>query len=132
MGNSYNSSGDYRIEISGWGLDNSFFVERADLLWAANGEKQVQVHRALAEGAVVFIRLLAMEPSNGTVPVAYRVHSVSPMDRNGRCQISLAQLHPRPQESPAEKTASKVVEDPQRVRNVHEFELALEHEEILQ
>jgi hypothetical protein len=50
MGNSFNSPGDYRIEISGWGLDNRFFVERTELLWAANGDKQVQVHRALPEG----------------------------------------------------------------------------------
>ena len=65
MGNSFNSSGDYRIEISGWGLDNSFFAERTDLLWTASGEKQVQLHRALPEGAIVFIRLLASEPSSG-------------------------------------------------------------------
>lgn len=131
MGNSYNSSGDYRIEISGWGLDNRFFVERTELLWAANGDKQVRVHRALPEGAVVFVRLLASEPSAGTVPVAYRVQSIVPMDRNGRCQMRLAQLHPRAQESPAGKIASKASEDPGTVRRMHEFELQLEHEEIL-
>ena len=131
MGNSFNSSGDYRIEISGWGLDNRFFVERTELLWAANGDKQVQVHRALPEGAVVFVRLLASEPSTGTVPVAYRVQSIVPMDRNGRCQMRLAQLHPRAQESPAGKTASKASEDPGMVRRMHQFELQLEHEEIL-
>ena len=132
MGNSFNSTGDYRIEISGWGLDNGFFAERADLLWAANGDKEVQLHRALAEGAVVFIRLLASEPSSGTLPVACRVQSVAPMDRRGCCKVRLAQLPPRPQESPAEKMASKGVEDPQKVRSVHKFELELEHEEILQ
>jgi hypothetical protein len=126
MGNSYNSSGDYRIEISGWGLDN-----RTELLWAANGDKQVQVHRALPEGAVVFVRLLASEPSAGTVPVAYRVQSIVPMDCNGRCQMRLAQLHPRAQESPAVKTASKESEDPGKAQRLHEFELKLEHEEIL-
>ena len=63
MGNSFNSPGDYRIEISGWGLDNSFFAERTDLRWTAEGEKQVQLHRALPEGAIVFVRLLASEPS---------------------------------------------------------------------
>lgn len=131
MGNSYNSSGDYRIEISGWGLDNRFFVERTELLWAANGDKQVRVHRSLPEGAVVFVRLLASEPSAGTVPVAYRVQSIVPMDRNGRCQMRLAQLHPRAQESPAGKIASKASEDPGTVRRMHEFELQLEHEEIL-
>ena len=132
MGNSFNSSGDYRIEISGWGLDNSFFAERTDLLWTGDGEKQVQLHRALPEGAMVFVRLLASEPSSGSIPVAYQVQSVVPMDCNGRCQISLAQLHPRSKESLAEKTASNWSEDPQRVCDVQEFEVELEHEEILQ
>ena len=94
MGNSYNYPGDYRIEISGWGLDNSFFVERTELLWTSDGEKQVHLHRALPEGAVVFIRLLASEPSTGTVPVAFEVQESVPMDCSGRCRISLARLHP--------------------------------------
>jgi len=132
MGNSFNTSGDYRIEISGWGLDNSFFVERTDLLWTADGEKQVQLHRALPEGAIVFIRLLASEPSNGSVPVAYQVQDVVPMDRNGRCQMRLAQLHPRWKESLNGKNASNGSEDSRRVCNVQEFEAELQHEEILQ
>ena len=132
MGNSFNSSGDYRIEISGWGLDNSFFAERTDLLWTADGEKQVQLHRELPEGAIVFVRLLAMEPSSGSIPVAYAVHSVGPMDCNGRCQMRLAQLHPRSKESLAGENASNGSEDPRRVCDVQEFEVELEHEEILQ
>lgn len=130
MGNSFKSPGDYRIEISGWGLDNSFFVERTDLHWTAEGEKRVQMHRALAEGAIVFIRLLAPEPTSGTVPVAYRVQSVTPMDCSGRCQMGLAQLHPRSKESQTGKSASNGLEDRRRVSNVQEFEL--EREEILQ
>lgn len=132
MGNSFKSPGDYRIEISGWGLDNSFFVERTDLHWTAEGEKRVQMHRALAEGAIVFIRLLAPEPMSGSVPVAYRVQSVAPMDCNGRCHMGLSQMHPRSKESLVEKSASNQSEDRSRANNVHEFELELEHEEILQ
>jgi hypothetical protein len=132
MGNLLNSSGDYRIEISGWGLDNSFFVERTDLLWTAGGEKQVQLHRALTEGAIVFIRLLSSEPSRGSVPVAYRVQGVVPMDCNGRCQMTLAQLHPRSKESPAAKYASKGLEDLQRVCETRETEAEFQLEEILQ
>ena len=132
MGNSFNSSGDYRIEISGWGLDNSFFAERADLLWTADGEKQVQLHRALPEGAIVFIRLLASEPSSGSVPVAYQVQDVVPMNCNGRCQMKLAQLHPTTRESLGWKNASNVSEDSQRVCDVQDFEELLQHEEILQ
>jgi hypothetical protein len=89
MNKSIHSHCNFRIEISGWGLDNDFFAERTDLLWTADGEKRVQLHRALPEGAIVFIRLLASEPSRGSVPVAYQVQDVVAMDCNGKCQIRL-------------------------------------------
>jgi hypothetical protein len=132
MSDAINQPGEFRIEISGWGLDNSFFAERTDLLWTSDGEKQVQLHRALPEGAIVFIRLLASEPCTGSVPVAYRVEGILPMDCNGRCQMRLAQLRPRLKESLAGKTASNVTEDSRMVCNVQEFEIELQHEEILQ
>ena len=132
MGNSFDYPGDYRIEISGWGLDNSFFVERTDLQWTTDGEKRVQLRRTLQEEAVVFVRLLSDEPSSGSLPVAYQVEGVKPMDRNGRCQMRLAQLNPRSKESLAMKSASKDLEGSRRVCNVQEFELELQHEEILQ
>jgi hypothetical protein len=131
MSQSFNRPDDFRIEISGWGLDNSFFAERTDLLWTSDGEKHVQLHRALPEGAIVFVRLLASEPSSGSVPVAYRVEGVVPMDCNGRCQMRLAQLRPRLKESRAEENASNSSEDPKRVCDVQEFEEQLQHEEIL-
>jgi hypothetical protein len=123
---------DFRIEISGWGLDNSFFAEKTDLLWTSDGKKHVELHRALSEGAIVFIRLLASEPSSGSVPVAYRVEGIVPMDCNGRCQMRLAQLRPRSKESLAGETASNGSEDSQRVCDVREFDEQLQHEEILQ
>ena len=132
MGDSFNYPGDYRIEISGWGLDNDFFAGKTDLLWTADGEKQVQLHRALPEGAIVFVRLLALEPSSGSVPVAYQVQDVVPMNRSGRCQIKLAQLNPTSRESLGWKNASNGSEDSRRVCDVQEFEEQLQHEEILQ
>ena len=131
MRNSFNSSGDYRIEISGWGLDNSFFAERAELLWTAGDEKQVQLRRELAEGAVVFVRLLSSEPSWNTVPVAYRVRDVLPMDCNGRCRMRLDYLLPRGKESSGGKNASKELEDSQRACNTAEAEMNVALEEIL-
>ena len=131
MGNSFNDCGDFRIEISGWGLDNTFFVERADLLWTSEGAKQVKLHRALPEGAMVFIRLLAPEPSSGTVPVAYQVQEIGPMDCSGRCQIRLAQLHPRSKESLARKNASNWSEDSRTVCDVQQEEEELQYQEVL-
>jgi len=131
MRNSFNSSGDYRIEISGWGLDNSFFAERTELLWTAGDEKQVQLRRELAEGAVVFVRLLSSEPSWNTVPVAYRVRDVLPMDCNGRCRMRLAQLTPRGKESPVGQNASKDIEDSHSACNRIEAGTNVALEEIL-
>jgi len=131
MGNSFNDPGDYRIEISGWGLDNNFFVERTDLLWTSEGGKRVQLRRTLREGAIVFIRLLASEQANGSVPVAYEVREVIPMDRNGRCQIQLERLHPLGKESSKRKNASKLSEDSKRERNLHEVVRAQQQEEVL-
>jgi len=132
MGNSFNHPGDYRIEISGWGLDNCFFVERTELLWGADGGKQVCLHRVLAEGNVVFVRLLPWEPTTATVPVAYEVQAVTPMDRDGQCRVSLAQMRPRLKESPRQEVASNFAGDSRRVRDVQE-ELAADmtHEEVL-
>jgi hypothetical protein len=117
---SLNEPGDYQIEISGWGLDNSFFVERTGLRWTADGEKQVDLHRAIPEGAVVFIRLLAIDSSNGTIPIAYQVQGVTPMDCRGCCHVRLAPLRPRSKESLMPKNASNRSEDSTKARDVQE------------
>lgn len=135
MGDSSNSRSNYPIEISGWGLDNDFFTERTDLRWNGGDEKQVSMHRTVAEGAIVFVRLLSSEPSNNSVPVAYQVERAEPMDRNGRCVLKLAQMHPRSRRSPAAQDASNPLEDyveeKQSRCNAGEAETALEPEEVL-
>jgi hypothetical protein len=131
MGNSFKSSGDYRIEISGWGLDNCFFAERTDLIWKAGDEKQVQLRRELAEGAIVFVRLLSSEPSRNKVPVAYQVRGIRPMDCNGRCQMRLVQLRARAKESSSGQNASKLVEDSKSVCVTMQAETNVALEEIL-
>ncbi len=130
--NSFNCPDDFRIEISGWGLDNSFLVERTDLLWTSDGEKHVQMHRALPEGAVVFIRLLASEPSNGSVPVAYRGSRRCADGLQWAMPDEIGATRPKSKESPAWKNASNVSEDSERVCDVREFGNVLQHEEILQ
>ncbi len=131
-GNSFNAPGDYRIEISGWALDNSFFVERTDLRWTADGEKQVHLQCPLPEGALVFGRLLAAEQSTGSVPVAYRVRGVMPRDSQGRYRMKLLQMHPRSKESLGVDPASNSAEDSQGVCDATKAEVKLHYEEILQ
>jgi hypothetical protein len=131
-GNSFNAPGDYRIEISGWALDNSFFVERTDLLWTSDGQKQVHLQWQLPEGALVFVRLLAPEQSIGSVPVAYRVRGVLPMGSQGGCRMGLEQMHPRSRESLGARPASNNAEDSQRVCDATKAVAQLQHQEILQ
>lgn len=131
MGNPCNLPGDYQIEVSGWGLDDGFFAERTDLLWTSDGEKHMQLHRALAEGAIVFVRLVGPESSTGTVPVAYRVQTIVPMDCNGRCKMALVQMHPRSKESLVAQPASNQLEAPPDRCDTTEAGTPLQYEEVL-
>jgi hypothetical protein len=131
--NSFHAPGEYRIEISGWGADNSFFVERANLAWKAGGEKQVHLFRVLPEGAMIFVRSISSDPSNLSVPVAYKVKTVLPMDSEGRYPVNLVRMHPRSKES-GESFSSGIASNKQEARRqceTNDLETTLEHEEIL-
>ena len=112
---SFNSPGSYPVEVSGWGLDGDFFVEKAELVWTPAGEKSMQLRRALAEGAVVFILLLRTESLDVCFPVAYTIKEAELIDCHGRCRMTLAQLDPRvrviSKESIRVKSASNEQED---------------------
>jgi hypothetical protein len=88
-------SDNYRIEISGWGLNNRFFVEKTNLPWLEGEEKKLRLHHALPDGAIIFVRLIAPENPYSSVPVAYQVENVQPMNPEGLCEMRLLQLHPR-------------------------------------
>jgi hypothetical protein len=133
-GNSSHASGEYRIEISGWGGDNGFFVERANLIWRAGGEKQVHLFRVLRAGAMIFVRSISSDPSNLSVPVAYKVKTILPMDSQGRYPMNLVQMHPRSKES-GESFISGIASNTQEARRqceTNDSEMTLEQEEILQ
>src|SRR5258706_6484591 len=89
------TEGNYRIEVSGWDLNDFFFVEKTGFLWSEGGEKRLLLHHALSEGAVIFVRLMAPETSSGLVPVAYQVENIKPMNSTGQCETRLVQVHPR-------------------------------------
>ena len=101
-------SGSYRVEVSGWGLNDAFFVEKTDLVWTRGGEKKLLLRHSLASGAIIFVRLAAPGVSCNSVPVAYRVENVEPMNCAGQCEMRLLQLHPRSKESCMGNTASEI------------------------
>ncbi len=120
------------MEVSGWGLDNGFFVEKTNLVWNAGGEKRVQLHRQLPKGAMVFIRLVAYQCASGPVPVACQVEGVGPTNGDGRCQIKLKQLHPRSRESLSAKGASNELKESAKASDAQDGDVDLQREEILQ
>jgi hypothetical protein len=132
MNNTFNSPGTYRIEVSGWGLDNCFFDEKTEILWSQTGDKYVLLHRTLLEGAMIFVRLLDSEPKKSSVPVPFQVKAVRAMDCNGQCEMRLEQMTPRIKAPNRGVTASYRQEDSQRPCELSENALQLEPEEILQ
>ena len=132
MADKFNSPGNYRIEVSGWGLDGGFFVEKTELHWSPSGVKQVLLHRALPKGAMIFLRLLSSESMEGSVPVAHEVNGVQPMDCDGRCEMQIQQVHPRSKAPYTGGSASYIPEDSFSAREPRESSIQLEPEEILQ
>ncbi len=88
-------STSYRIEISGWDLDENFFVEKTELDWSEENGKRVFLRRPLRERAVVFIRLIAPTASGHSLPIAYQAEKVQKAKANGLWEVQLIQLHPR-------------------------------------
>jgi hypothetical protein len=132
MADIFNFPGNYRIEVSGWGLDNSFFVEKTDLLWSQTGQKLVLLRRVLFKGTMIFVRLLTSESMEGSLPVAYQVADVRPVDCNGQCEMQLLRLHRRSKAPHSGGTASNVSEDSLSTCEPRESSTQLEPEEVLQ
>ena len=123
--------GNYRIEVSGWDLNDFFFVEKTELLWSEGGEKRLLLHHALSEGAVIFVRLMAPETSSGLVPVAYQVENVKPMNSTGLCEMRLLQVHPRSKAHTRSNFASLSAEYSSKTEEPMESSIELELEEVL-
>jgi hypothetical protein len=84
----------YRIEISGWDLDENHFVEKADLEWSES-RKMVRLKHALRKGALVFIRLLGETKQASDYPLAYEIVEVKYQQQDQAYEALLAQVHPR-------------------------------------
>jgi hypothetical protein len=124
-------SANYRIEVSGWGLNDAFFVEKTDLLWTEGGEKKLLLHRTLRDRAIIFVRLIAPETSYGSVPVAYLIENVKPMSSAGLCEMRLLQLRPRSKAHTASRVATLSPKYSSNVVERREDLTLAEHEEAL-
>lgn len=126
------SQGSYSIEVSGWGPDNIFFVEKTDLHCSQSGEKRVLLHRTLNEGAMVFVRLLPQEYVGGSLPVPYEIQSNKHVESNGLYEMSLLRVRPRTKAPIEGRPASYEVEDSIGTCEPRGSSAQLEPEEVLQ
>jgi hypothetical protein len=83
----------YPVEASGWGSDQSFFVEKCELEWNEETGKYVVLTRSLSPGAMVFLRLLLPSSPDRSLPVPYHAQPVG-FTREGRRQFRLEQVQP--------------------------------------
>ena len=87
----------YRVEVSGWDLEEQFFVERAALEWSEGEQKRVFIHRHARPGGLLFVRLLEHSSPSTSFPVAYRVREVHERDRGTAYEVMLRQIWPAPE-----------------------------------
>jgi len=90
----YPAFGLYRVEVSGWDMDEMFFVEKAEIAWDEETGKRVKLRRPLRKGSVVFVRLLQTSSVERAYPMAYEVDPLQ-AEPNGYCEYSLRQVQKR-------------------------------------
>ena len=85
----------YQVEVSGWDSSERFFVEKTKLDWGSDAQKQICLRSNVAQGCVVFVRLLQSLADGNNFPIAYQATEVAQEDAEGRVRVRLAQLRPR-------------------------------------
>jgi hypothetical protein len=84
----------YRVETSGWDVDENFFVEKTDLEWTEE-EKTIHLQRPVRKGTVVFVRLMGIDVPENAFPVAYQAAAVTYRTHERCYDVSLMQMLPR-------------------------------------
>jgi hypothetical protein len=89
------ASSHYSVEVSGWDVSESFFVEACELEWNEQSGKCIALRRMLPKGAHVFVRLLQPLSTERSYPVAYETHFTC-SHPDGCHQFRLTAVLPRP------------------------------------
>jgi hypothetical protein len=83
------------VEVSGWDTLENFFVETTTLTWGSDNVREIDIHSAIKESRLVFVRLLQSCLSEGTFPVPCKVTGVTTDIGSGLTHVRLVQLRPR-------------------------------------
>ena len=84
----------YRVEISGWDLNEQFFVERSALQWVEGETRRALLRRKVRPGALLFVRLLQDGSPERTFPVAYRARQLRECEGGDSYELTLSQVWP--------------------------------------
>jgi hypothetical protein len=84
----------YRVETSGWDVDENFFVEKTELEWTQE-EKKIFLHHPVRKGALVFVRLMGIDAQDNACPVAYEAAAVTYRMQLRGYEVLLMQMSPR-------------------------------------
>jgi hypothetical protein len=86
---------NYAVEVSGWDMSETFFVEKTSLAWAQDGMKEISLRHPVREGCVIFVRLMQPVATADNYPIACQAVKVMEQAADGRSSIQLTQLRPR-------------------------------------
>ena len=84
----------YRVEVSGWDEDEMFFVEKSQLAGNELTGRHIALNHKLAEGTIVFVRLLHSTAYQHSCPAAYQVEFIG-NDGSGSYEFRLRPAQPR-------------------------------------
>jgi delta-aminolevulinic acid dehydratase/porphobilinogen synthase len=116
-------SDHYRIEVSGWSVSEEFFVDKTDLHRTEIGHKKLLLHHAVPEDTT--------ESSLTSVPVAFAVESVQPMNSMDLCEMRLLRLRPRSRAQAGEEIVSYSVKYSSKTHEPKERSFQPEVKEVL-
>jgi hypothetical protein len=89
----------FKVEISGWDLNEDFFVEKTELEWTEE-VKTIHVQHSVQQGTLVFIRLMGSSIVEVSCPVAYEAAAVNYLPQLLAYEISLKQIQPKTHRAP--------------------------------
>jgi hypothetical protein len=81
----------YRVEVSGWDFEKSYFVEKSDLEWNELTGKDVILSREIPDGSLIFVRLLQPLSQEQSFPIPYVAEFVR-ATREGRRRFRLSSV----------------------------------------
>jgi hypothetical protein len=90
------NTGGYRVEVSGWDANESFFVEKSTLIWSESRGKRLALKALVRIGSVLFVRLIQPLGIGSGFPVPYRAVDFGAQNRGTHGMVTLGQLQPRP------------------------------------